>query len=207
MEKNTEMKAKKHKRKRKKYQIIYADPPWKYSSNICTSRRIRGKYVEYPLTYPTLNTDNIMEMPVENISANDCILFLWTTDTHLPDALQVIEAWGFKYRTIGFVWIKQEKSGKDVCLFGHYTNKSSEICLLATRGKIHSYIKSRKVRQLVRAVRHKKIHSKKPNKIRKRIVELMGDLPRIELFARKKVEGWDVWGNEVKSDIKLLGNF
>jgi len=200
--------AEKHKIN-KKYQIIYADPPWHYSSGIRSSKKKQGKYLYYTpdttvgTNYPTMTKEQLKNLPVADIAADDCILFMWTTDSHLPIALEVINAWGFRYKTIGFIWNKKEKSGKQVCYYGKYTMKGSEICLLATRGKIHSYIKSHKVRQLVEAIRDRTQHSKKPDEVRNRIVELMGDLPRIELFAREAPEGWDVWGNEVESDVEL----
>jgi len=194
----------------KKYNIIYADPPWKYSGGIRSSRKNKdGEFVYYtPDTtigakYATMTPAQIKALPISKLAAQDCVLFLWTTDSHLPIALEVIKAWGFRYVTIGFIWNKKEKSGKQVCYYGKWTMKGSEICLLATRGKPHSLIASHKVRQLVEAVRDRTKHSQKPNEVRRRIVELMGDLPRIELFARESTEGWDVWGNEVDSDIAM----
>jgi site-specific DNA-methyltransferase (adenine-specific) len=193
----------------KKYNIIYADPPWHYSSGLRSSKKIGGKFQYYtPSTtvgaaYTTMTLDALMRLPVGSIAADNCILFLWTTDSHLPQALEVIKAWGFQYKTIGFIWNKKEKSGKQVCYYGHWTMKGSEICLLATKGRMHQYIQSHKVRQLVEAPRDKTTHSRKPDEVRDRIVQLMGDLPRIELFAREKTEGWDVWGDEVESDVVL----
>lgn len=186
----------------KKYQIIYADPPWTFSSRLRTSKKDKsGKFMFYkPDTTPGMRYDTqsgewIKSLPVRDISDTDAILFMWTTDAHLELAIEVINSWGFTYKTIGFIWNKKEKSGKQVCYMGAWTTKGSEICLLATKGKIHEKIKSHKVRQLVEAERRG--HSQKPDIIRDKIVELMGDLPRIELFAREKTEGWDVWGNEV----------
>ena len=195
----------------KKYQIIYADPPWSYSSGIRSSKKVGGKFQYYTpnstvgKNYETQKDDWILQLPVKDVADKDCVLFLWTTDSHLPIALKVIEAWGFEYRTIAFIWNKKEKSGKQVCYYGKWTMKGSEICLLGSKGKANSLIKSHKVRQLIEADRG--YHSEKPEIIRDKIVELMGDLPRIELFARKEnklfdnFNGWDVWGNEVKSDI------
>ena len=187
----------------KKYQIIYADPPWHFKSGIRSSKKVNGKYLYYTpdttcgVSYPTLSGEQIKELPVKELADDNCILFLWTTETALPLALEVIKSWGFTYKNIGFIWNKKERSGKQVCFYGSWTMRGSEICLLATRGKIHKYIKSFKVRQLVEAIRDRKVHSRKPDEVRNRIVQLMGDLPRIELFAREKVEGWDCWGNEV----------
>lgn len=196
------------KKNTKKYQIIYADPPWSFSNGLRTSKKDEnGKYLFYkPNTtvgkkYETQSGDWIKNLNVSSISDDNSILFMWTTDSHLPLALEVIKSWGFTYRTIGFIWNKKEKSGKQVCYMGIWTMKGSEICLLATRGKIHNKIQSHKVRQLTEAIRRE--HSQKPQEVKDKIIQLMGDLPRIELFARQKTEGWDVWGNEVKCDIEL----
>lgn len=188
----------------KKYQIIYADPPWDFGDRLRSSKRLEnGKmhFRELNMHYDTMSTKEICNLSIKSIIDNDAVLFLWTTDAHLPDALEVIKSWGFKYKTIGFIWNKKEKTGKQVCFMGKWTLKGSEICLLATKGSAHKLIKNHKIRQLVEAERS--IHSQKPDEVRNRIVELLGDLPRIELFARKKVEGWDVWGKELESSIKL----
>jgi site-specific DNA-methyltransferase (adenine-specific) len=187
----------------KKYQIVYADPPWHYSSGIRSSKKVDGKYQFYtPQTtvgasYPTQSDEWIKELPVKKIVVDDCVLFLWTTDSHLPTALAVIQAWGFTYKTVGFIWNKKERSGKQTCYYGNWTMKGSEICLLATRGKAHKLLKNHKVRQLVEAERDRKKHSGKPPEVRCRIEQMFGDIPRIELFARQKVDGWDAWGDEV----------
>lgn len=117
----------------------------------------------------------------------------WTTDAHLPFAIEVMKCWGFTYATIGFVWNKKEKSGKQVCYYGYWTMKGTEICLLGRKGKVKPI--KHNVRQLVEAERRE--HSRKPDIVRDKIVELLGDLPRIELFARQRTKGWDVWGDEV----------
>ena len=119
-----------------------------------------------------------------------------TQDAHLKNAIELGEAWGFTYKTIGFVWDKQNFG------MGYWTRKGAEICLLFTKG--HPKRISGGVRQFISEKAKK--HSSKPSIIRERIVELMGDLPRIELFAREKTTGWDVWGNEVESDIDLRSN-
>lgn len=192
----------------KKYNIIYADPAWDFGDRLRSSKKLdNGKmhFRELDLHYKTMKTSEICALPVKNILADDAVLFMWTTDAHLPDALKVIDAWGFKYKTIGFIWNKKEKSGKQVCFMGKWTLKGSEICLLATKGKAHKLIKSHKVRQLVEAERN--IHSRKPDEVRKRIVEMFGDeLPKIELFARQTHIGWDAWGNEVKNSIDITNH-
>lgn len=145
-----------------------------------------------------MNIDDICNLPVKNIASENCVLFLWVTFPTLLDSFKVIEAWGFNYKTVAFVWVKHNK--KTPTLF--WTRANAEICLLATKGKPKRI--SAKVHQVI--ISPIEEHSKKPNEIRKRIVNLIGDLPRIELFARQKTDGWDVWGNEVNSDIKLLEN-
>jgi len=179
----------------KKYQIIYADPPWKYQDQNC-----QGTMANH---YKGMELKDIKQLPVKNIIADNCILFLWVTYPFLKEGLEVMEAWGFTYKTIAFQWIKKNKS--DCGFFfglGRWTRGNSEPCLLATKGKPHRVNKA--VSQLVFSPLTK--HSQKPFIIRNRIVELVGDLPRIELFARQKTEGWDVWGNEVESDIDFTIN-
>lgn len=145
-----------------------------------------------------MNIKDICNLPVEKIASKDCILFMWMTFPTLQESLKVIESWGFKYKTVAFVWIKQNK--KAPTLFwglGFWTRANAEICILATKGNPKRI--SAKVHQVI--ISPVEEHSKKPDETRKRIVELVGDLPRIELFARSKTKGWDVWGNEVDSDI------
>jgi len=195
----------------KKYKILYADPPWSFSSGIRSSKKIGGKYQYYtPDTtvgdgkYKSVMSDAgicNLRINLRPFLHDDAVLFMWTTDAHLPLAIRVMDAWGLPYKTIAFVWNKKERSGKQVCYYGKWTMKGTELCLLGARGKANSLIQSHKVRGLVEACRGK--HSEKPQEVRERIVELMGNLPRIELFARQKVEGWDCWGNEVESDIEL----
>lgn len=137
---------------------------------------------------------NICDLPVKNLCSDNCVLFLWTTYPMLQEAFKLIESWGFKYKTIGFQWIKQNKSGNGYFFgLGRWTRGNSECCLIATKGKPKRINNS--VSQLI--VSPIQSHSKKPDETREKIVELMGDLSRIELFARQSTKGWDVWGNEV----------
>lgn len=147
-----------------------------------------------------MSVKDICGLKVEEIAAKDCVLFLWATFPKLPEALRVIKAWGFQYKTVAFVWLKQNKSGKGWFFgLGFWTRGNAEICLLATKGKPHR--NSNRVHQfLISPIRG---HSQKPKEAREKIVELMGDLPRVELFAREKAEGWDAWGNEVESDVEI----
>ena len=187
----------------KKYQIIYADPPWSYYNDSYSYVGITTTVGMRNVPYSTMSSKDIMELPIDNLSDENCILFIWTTDYHLEKCLKVIKAWGFEYKTVGFSWAKKTKQGKPVCFMGAYTMKSgTEMCLLATKGKnVHKLVKNNKVRALVESKREE--HSKKPDEVRNRIVELLGDIPRIELFAREKTEDWDIWGNEIKNDIEL----
>ena len=147
-----------------------------------------------------MSMEELYSLSVPNIAERDCILFLWTTFPMLEEAFKLIHKWGFKYKTVAFVWIKQNKVSKTWFFgLGSWTRANAEICLLATKGHPKRY--SKKVHQLI--VSPIEQHSKKPDITRTKIVELAGDLPRIELFARQKSDGWDVWGNEVESDIDL----
>ena len=181
----------------KKYGIIYADLPWHYR---VYSKKGAGRSAESH--YPTMTIEEIQALPVSELADKDCALFMWITFPLLKESLSVLSAWGFKFKTIAFVWIKQNR--KSDSLFwgmGYWTRANAEFCVLATKGKPKRMAKN--VHQVI--VSHIEEHSKKPDEARRRIVRLMGDLPRIELFARQKSAGWDVWGNEVESDIILGG--
>lgn len=176
------------------YSVIYADPPWRYE------RKIGGGTAEQH--YPTMSLEEICALPVADIAAKDSALFLWATFPQLQEAFRVIEAWGFTYRTLAFLWLKQNRKADSWFWgMGYWTRSNAEICLLALRG--HPKRADSGVHQLI--VSHIEEHSKKPVETRARIVRLMGDVPRIELFARQKTKGWDVWGNEVDCDIRLSG--
>ena len=178
----------------RKFNILYADPPWKYERN-----KVQGAAERH---YPTMSIEQLCALDVEKITDENCALFLWSTFPFLPEALRLIKAWGFTYKTTAFVWLKQNRKNKDWFFgLGFWTRGNVEICLLATKGKPKR--KSAKVSQLIIAPIDK--HSKKPDIVREKIVELMGDLPRIELFARQTTPGWEVFGNEVKSSVTLSG--
>lgn len=170
----------------KKYSIIYADPPWSYKDKKCN-----GNCESH---YKAMSLKDILTLPIGSIADKDCVLFLWGTYPMLQEALKTVDAWGFTYKTIGFQWIKQNKSGKGFFFgLGRWTRGNTELCLIATKGKPKR--QSAAVSQLVFSPLRR--HSQKPDIVRDKIVELMGDLPKIELFARQQVEGWDCWGNEV----------
>lgn len=181
-----------------KYDVIYADPPWSYYNDMSVSpdcTTIKG--MRRP-PYPVLSTKDIFKIPVNKISNDNCILFIWTTDYHLEKCMDVIRAWGFVYKTVGFVWAKKNRNGSQVSFMGAYTKKSGcELCLIATKGKdAHRMVIKHNVNSFIEYPRQE--HSKKPNIIRDRIVDLIGDRKRVELFARETFCGWDSWGNELQ---------
>ena len=141
-----------------------------------------------------MKLQDIKDLPVASICDADCFLFIWVTFPNLKEGISVLEAWGFKYKTLGFSWIKlNPKAGTPFFGIGHYTKSNCEVCLIGVRGK--PKVVSNSVSSVVISPRGR--HSAKPPEVRNRIVQLCGDVPRIELFARDTVEGWDCWGNEV----------
>lgn len=177
----------------KKYQIIYADPPWHFKNyNDDNASRWVGEH------YSIMSLDDIKTLDIKNISDKNSVLFMWTTFPYLKKSFEVIESWGFKYKTVAFVWVKTNKDKSLFTGMGYWTRSNAEICLLATKG--HPNRVNKGVRQVLLCQRTK--HSEKPNEVRDRIVELLGDIPRIELFARERVDGWDAWGNEIFNTIQ-----
>lgn len=173
----------------KKYKIIYADPPWQYR---VYSKKGQGRSAENH--YHTMNIKDIMALPVDKIADKDCILFLWITFPCLKEGIEVMERWEFKYKTCGFNWVKRNKKKNTYFMgLGFWTRSNSEVCLIGTKGQPKRVSKS--VSQICDARIME--HSRKPAEIRERIVELCGELPRIELFARDKVKGWDSLGDEI----------
>lgn len=170
----------------KKYQIIYADPPWQY-------RNMGNIQATANSHYNTMSQKDIESLPVSQIADDNSILFLWATFPKLQEALDTIKAWGFEYKTSGFTWIKKNKNGGNFFGVGWYTKSNAEVCLIGARGR--SPKNSNSVSSIIESVREG--HSKKPAIVRDKIVEFCGDLPRIELFARESVEGWDVLGNGI----------
>ena len=184
---------------KKKYGIIYADPAWSYTDK----SKNRGGAVRH---YETMSIEAIKSLPVGEISDTNSALFMWVTFPKLQEGLDAIKAWGFEFKTVAFVWIKTNKRTDPTQIsflpvesfdsfwgMGRWTRSNAEICLLATKGK------PKRIDMGVHSVIYSPIdkHSKKPKETRDRIVRLLGDLPRVELFARQKVEGWDNWGNHL----------
>lgn len=178
----------------KKYHIIYADPPWEYKQSGSTTNS-RGMAKQH---YPTMSTEEICSLPVREICTDNAICFMWATFPNIGEALKVMKAWGFEYKTAAFVWVKKnKKSWTNFWGMGAYTRANAEVCLLgiSKNTKAKQMVKRHDIHQIIEAPIEQ--HSKKPDIVRDKIVQLLGDLPRIELFARQRTPGWDVWGNEV----------
>lgn len=173
-----------------KYNIIYADPPWTFKTYSAKGKTKKSAENHYSC----MNKKDIQALPVPRIAADNCVLLLWVTFPCLEEGLELIPNWGFTYKTCGFTWVKRNKKADGWFWgLGYWTRANAEICLLATKGNPKRASKS--VHQICDA--RIRAHSQKPAEVRERIVQLCGDLPRIELFARQHVEGWDCWGNEI----------
>ncbi len=184
----------------KKYQIVYADPPWEFNRGVYQDSGRKDRLINEH--YPTMNRKQLQELPVRNITEENCGLFLWVTDSHLKEGIMLMEAWGFTYRTIAFIWKKTTKNGKTCANVGAWTMKNCEVCLFGAKGSMLKYKKANNIFQLVEAERTK--HSSKPAEVRISIEKLFAGLPMLEMFAREKYDGWDVWGNEIDNSIDLV---
>jgi len=162
----------------KKYKTIYADPAW---NEVGGGKIKRGANKHYPL----MKTADIKKLPVSKIADDNCWLYLWVTNNFLKDGINVMESWGFRYVT-NFVWAKNSFG------IGYYFRGQHELCLFGVKGNLKPI--RRNVSTLL--LSPKRRHSQKPAEARK-MIESMSYEPRIELFAREKVDGWDCWGNEV----------
>jgi len=170
----------------KKYNIIYADPPWDYKGQLQYGGSIRGA-ASY---YSTITTKEMMTWRVgECLAAPDCLLFMWTSSPHIDQAIVLGKAWVFKYTTVAFVWNKLRTNP------GYYTLSECELCLVFKKGRIPRPRGARDIRQLVNEKRT--AHSKKPSEVRKRIERMFPTQKKVELFAREKVEGWDAIGFDI----------
>lgn len=180
----------------KKYNIIYADPAWSYNDK-CQMVGGHGQINGADHFYQTMSVDDICKLPVKNICEDNCILFMWVTMPFLNHAEKVMNSWGFKYKTCGFTWIKTTSKGKIHHGMGHYTMSNAELCLIGIKGKSLTRL-SRSVSQIIMS--EVRSHSQKPDEVRDKIVEIYGNVSKIELFARQSAEGWDCWGNEAPDD-------
>jgi|TARA_Y100000289_G_scaffold14595_1_gene13692 N6-adenosine-specific RNA methylase IME4 len=180
----------------KKYQIIYADPPWDYKGGKQHNGK-GGKDTGGAINhYSTMKLSELKKLPISNIVDPDgTLLFMWCTNPHLDQGIDLMKAWGFKYTTVGFVW------NKGVTNPGFYTMSQCELCLI---GKFNKIPKPRGARNVRQYFFHKReAHSKKPEGIRSEIDKMFPSQNKIELFARQKVYGWDSWGNQVQCDISF----
>ena len=178
-----------------KYSLIYADPPWTYNDKGHAGERGAG----YKYSLMTLDEIKALRPMIDSLAAPDCLLAMWWVPPQPLEALEVVKAWGFTFKTMkGFTWHKLTKNGKDHFGMGNYTRANSEDCLFAVRGK------PKRVDAAVRQIVMEPIreHSRKPDEVRHGLERLLGDVPRIELFARQRFEGWDAWGDEVNGRVK-----
>ena len=164
------------------YRVIYADPPWQYNADFM------DKYGHAKSHYSTMSIEELCDLPVADIRADDCVLFMWTTSPKLEQAFEVIKAWGFKYKT-SFVWDKIKHN------FGYYNSVRHEFLLIAGRGSSTPDVKE--LHDSVISIERSNKHSEKPEYFRELIDKLYPSGNRIELFARNKVHGWETWGAEV----------
>jgi N6-adenosine-specific RNA methylase IME4 len=188
--------------RRRYYRVAHIDPGWRFRT---WSPRGRGKCADRH--YRCEELDRLKALPVSELMAPDAVLFLWVIQTHLPVAHELLEAWGFEYKTVGFVWVKMPKHWSPDQLplrirpkmgMGYYSRSGTEQCWIARRGKGCKRL-DRRVDQVIYApVRE---HSRKPDEASVRIERLFGDVPRIELFAREQRPGWRAWGDQVQFNL------
>lgn len=172
----------------KKYNVIYADPPWSYKN--------AGSNLSGTCDYPTMTFEELTQLPVKEISAKNCALFMWVTGPHLPTAVSLIQNWGFDYKTIFKVWRKLYKSGNPVCAPGWWSRSSVELLLVASKGTpLKLWKTTNNEPQEYASIREE--HSKKPEEIRKSIEDFLDTDLRLELFSRTESPLWDSWGLDV----------
>lgn len=186
------------------FRCIVADPPWKYGAWGAPKNRPNNADTTYDLPYPSMTVEEIKALPVAEMAAEDCDIYLWVTQKYLPDAFEVLKAWGFRYcQTL--TWCKTPRGTGQGGLYCPTT----EFCLLGRKGRMP--VKKRVDTTWWNVKRAHNAHSKKPEEFQD-IIEAQSDGPRLELFARRARPGWAVWGNEVASDVtfssqnKLLSN-
>ena len=190
---------------RKRFDIIYADPPWDYNGKVQFDKSSRNAdeidlsrnifISSASFKYPTLKLAELMMMPIREIAKDDCLLFMWATSPHLAQAIALGQEWGFEYRTVAFVWDKMTHNP------GKYTLSNCELCLVFKHGRIPQPRGARNIQQLVRIPRQ--AHSMKPDEVRAGIEKMFPTQERIELFARGEYDGWTVWGLDVQNQVAV----
>lgn len=192
-----------------KYDVIYADPPWDYGGKMQYDKSsIKSENVGFEknifisaanFKYPTLKLKELKELNIPSISADNCLLFMWTTGPQMSNSIELGKAWGFEYKTIAFVWDKQVHNP------GRYTLSQTEFVLAFKKGKFPQPRGARNVRQLISV--HRGAHSEKPEEVIDGITKMFPSQRKIELFARKNYAGWDNWGLEIPdSKIKIFSH-
>jgi N6-adenosine-specific RNA methylase IME4 len=175
-----------------KFSIIYADPPWPYNNRISHKKTRFGRGVDGH--YPKMTMADIRALPIGDLAARDCALYMWVTYPNLEEQLPLFRHWGFRYCTLGFSWTKlNARNGEDCFGTGYYAKANEEVCLFGMRGQLKPITNN--VSSAVRAPRQE--HSHKPDRIRDLLVDLYGDVPRVELFARQSAPGWVAVGNGI----------
>lgn len=187
-----------------KYDIIYCDPPWDYGGKMqfdksgkkdLNSNWDKNIFISAAnFKYPTVKTKDLKKIPITEIASDDCLLFMWVTSPHLEQGIELGKSWGFNFRTVAFVWDKMVHNP------GQYTMSYVELCLVFKRGRIPKPRGARNIKQLVRVPRGK--HSQKPLEVLQGIEKMFPTQKKIELFARHKPEGWDVWGLDVREEFE-----
>lgn len=181
----------------KKYDVILADVPWKFETY-----SEKGKDRSPEKYYNVLSISEICDLPIRDLAADNCALFFWGTWPFLFRCEEIINAWGFTYKTLGWVWVKSnKKSGGFFMGLGYYLRANTEFCLLAVRGKMPVAVRN----QLALIYSPVRNHSQKPDEQYEKIESLYPDRNYLELFARSRRPGWDVFGDQVENSIKMPG--
>lgn len=186
----------------KKYDVIYADPPWDYGGKMQFDKSWKkdinqdwGKNIFISAAnfkYPTLKTKKMMKIPINNIAKDDCLLFMWVTNPHMEQWIELAKSWWFNYKTVAFVWDKMVHNP------WQYTMSYCELCLVFKKWRIPTPRWARNIKQLIHVPRWK--HSQKPLDVLHWIEKMFPTQDKIELFARHKPDNWDVWGLDVREE-------
>lgn len=178
----------------KKYEIIYTDPAWQYSSSDTLAEKSLLNQNDN-FHYPTMPLEDIKAIDVPSLCDDNCLMFMWVVSPMLDDGIELLKHWGFDYNTIAFCWYKQKTNP------GYYTMSSIELCIVGKKGKIPEPRGARNIKQFLSQGRGK--HSEKPSQIRTRIEQMFPTQNKLEMFARTASDDWDIWGNELDTDIDL----